>query len=105
MRGAYISLVRCLDQNNERPQKGGHVSKTQQNRGDSSAFGYLPPTYHNIIFISVPFPLSSGKTGWLFCMMLVKRSPLPALKLDLTQQHMSVQKEALKGKYHGAGMP
>lgn len=38
-------------------------------------------------------------------MMLVKRSPLPTLLFDLTQQHRSAQKEDLKGKYHGAGMP
>lgn len=53
----------------------------------------------------VPFPLSSEKTGWFFSMMLLKRSPLPALILDFMQQHSSAQKEALKGKYHGAGMP
>lgn len=38
-------------------------------------------------------------------MMLVKKSPLPAFLFDLKQQHRSAQKEAVKGKYHGAGMP
>ncbi|TNN77397.1 hypothetical protein EYF80_012361 [Liparis tanakae] len=37
--------------------------------------------------------------------MLMKRSPLPPLLLGLTQRHRSAQKEALKGKYHEAGMP
>lgn len=97
--------MRCLDQNNERPQKGGHVSKHNKTEETALLSVICPLRYHNVIFVSVPFPLSSEKTGRLFCMMLVKRSPLPALKLDLTQQHMSAQKEALKGKYHGAGIP
>lgn len=51
-----------------------------------------------------PLPLSSIKTGWFWCMMLLKSSPLPLLFV-LEQKHRSAQKEALKGKYHGAAMP
>lgn len=53
----------------------------------------------------IPFSLSSKKTGWFLCIMLVKRSPLGAFLFDLKRQHRSAQKEPLNGKYHGAGMP
>lgn len=52
----------------------------------------------------LPFSLSLENTGWFFCRMLVKKSPLLFLVFGL-MQHRSAQKEDLKGKYHGYGMP
>ena len=79
--------------------------RTQHTRGDSVAYRYLLEDSTMSFSFPVPFPLSSQKTGWFFCMMLVKKSPRPTLLFDFTQQHRSAQKDALKGKYHGAGMP
>lgn len=69
------------------------------------SFAYYLLQHRTMSFFPIPLPLSSGKTDWLFCRMLVMRSPFPTLLFDLTQQHRLDQKEALKGKYHGAGMP